>query len=237
MGLDASRNAWWRDVLEHGRHSRYAGYFDIDWESARAQLGERLLLPILADQYGAVLERGELRLDFDAPWGALVRTGITCSRCRRSRLAWSQEAHDRLQKRAGPGQSEVVELAAIIEELTSGMEGTARRRSRSSANGPAARGRTSLASSASLELVATHVREALAFNGHPGNADEESFDRLHGLLEAQAYRLSYWRTAVDEINYRRFFDVKEAPAACGWRIRWCLRRPINYYSNWSRKAW
>ena len=36
-----------------------------------------------------------------------------------------------------------------------------------------------------------------------------SFDQLHGLLESQAYRLAYWRTAFDEINYRRFFDVND----------------------------
>src|SRR5204862_8187022 len=43
------------------------------------------------------------------------------------------------------------------------------------------------------------------FNGTPG--DPHSFDRLHELLEDQAYRLAYWRTAAHEINYRRFFDL------------------------------
>src|SRR6185369_13206611 len=38
--------------------------------------------------------------------------------------------------------------------------------------------------------------------GHPA-----SFDALHALLEVEAYRLAYWRTAFHEINYRRFFDV------------------------------
>ena len=50
-------------------------------------------------------------------------------------------------------------------------------------------------------------REALlaVFNGVPGQAG--SFDALHELLEDQAYRLAYWRTASHEVNYRRFFDV------------------------------
>ena len=48
-------------------------------------------------------------------------------------------------------------------------------------------------------------RWSRSFNGEPGKA--ESFDALHELLEAQPYRLAYWRTASHEINYRRFFDI------------------------------
>ena len=45
------------------------------------------------------------------------------------------------------------------------------------------------------------------YNGIPGQP--ESFDLLHELLEQQPYRLSYWRTAMQEINYRRFFDIND----------------------------
>jgi (1->4)-alpha-D-glucan 1-alpha-D-glucosylmutase len=70
MAADPVSNPWWRDVLEHGQASPYADYFDIDWRPIKPELKGRVLLPILGDQYGLVLERGELRLAFDA--GAIV---------------------------------------------------------------------------------------------------------------------------------------------------------------------
>jgi (1->4)-alpha-D-glucan 1-alpha-D-glucosylmutase len=65
IALDAEGNQWWYDVLENGRASPFARYFDIDWDPVKRELKDRILLPILDDQYGAVLERGDLRLGFD----------------------------------------------------------------------------------------------------------------------------------------------------------------------------
>ncbi len=64
MGVLGGDNAWWLDVLENGRASAFAEYFDIDWHSADPALTGRVLLPLLGDQYGLVLERGELQLQF-----------------------------------------------------------------------------------------------------------------------------------------------------------------------------
>ena len=50
----------------------------------------------------------------------------------------------------------------------------------------------------------------LTFNGEKG--DPRSFDLLDELLNDQAYRLSHWRVATEEINYRRFFDINELAA-------------------------
>src|SRR5215510_13099989 len=66
MGLDASANHWWRDVLQHGQASPFADYFDIDWDPLTPELKGRILLPILQDGYGEVLERGELTLAFES---------------------------------------------------------------------------------------------------------------------------------------------------------------------------
>ena len=55
-------NRWWFDVLEHGRDSRYARYFDIDWEPSEPRLRNVILLPLLADHYGRALESGDIRL-------------------------------------------------------------------------------------------------------------------------------------------------------------------------------
>jgi (1->4)-alpha-D-glucan 1-alpha-D-glucosylmutase len=62
MGVGCDGNRYWDDVLKHGRASPFASYFDIDWHSRRATLEGKLLLPILPDQYGVCLERGELNL-------------------------------------------------------------------------------------------------------------------------------------------------------------------------------
>ena len=62
MGIDPRTNRWWRDVLENGPSSPYSAFFDIDWHPIKPELENRVLLPILGDQYGAALERGELRV-------------------------------------------------------------------------------------------------------------------------------------------------------------------------------
>src|SRR5262250_3438954 len=69
MGVMGSDNAWWLDVLENGESSAYAEFFDIDWEPLKDELQAKVLLPVLGDQYGTVLDRGELMLAFDAEKG------------------------------------------------------------------------------------------------------------------------------------------------------------------------
>ena len=62
MAISGRENAWWWDVLENGPSSRYAGYFDIDWDPPEAVLHRTILVPILGDHYGRILEAGELKL-------------------------------------------------------------------------------------------------------------------------------------------------------------------------------
>ena len=82
MGIGEPLNHWWMDVLENGPSSNYAPYFDIDWQPLKSDLRDKVLLPILGDQYGRVLERGELQVHFEA--GAfyllLLRSRISRSR-------------------------------------------------------------------------------------------------------------------------------------------------------------
>ena len=148
MGISTATNPWWRDVLAQGAASPAARFFDIDWDPFKTELRAKLLLPILGDQYGNVLDRGELRLElFD---GQLVLTYF--------------------DNRLPINPRDIGELHGVAE----------------------------MAPDAAARILA-------GFNGVLGDA--RSFDRLHELLEAQAYRLAYWRTAAHEINYRRFFDV------------------------------
>ena len=65
MGIAESANSWWMDVLENGPSSLVATCFDIDWHPLKPELENKVLLPILGDQYGSVLEKGELKLAFE----------------------------------------------------------------------------------------------------------------------------------------------------------------------------
>src|SRR6266576_2545509 len=69
MGVMGADNAWWLDVLENGEASAYADFFDIDWEPLKDELQGKVLVPVLADQYGVILDRGELKLTFDQEKG------------------------------------------------------------------------------------------------------------------------------------------------------------------------
>ena len=64
MGIARSANPWWQDVLENGPSSRYAPIFDIDWHPLKPELANKVLLPILGDSYGAMLERQEMKLEY-----------------------------------------------------------------------------------------------------------------------------------------------------------------------------
>jgi (1->4)-alpha-D-glucan 1-alpha-D-glucosylmutase len=212
MSVDAVENRAWRDVLENGPSALHADWFDIDWEPVKAALAHKVLLPILGDQYGTVLERGEIqlachegafeihygshRLPFNPELVPLVFEGITA--------ALNDASIDPESAR---------ELADILASFGRLPPYTVRDRARRDARrhqaqAAAARLARLLASDAAVSDVV--ARAVASINGRPG--DPESFDRLHTLLEHQAYRLAYWRTAFDEINYRRFFDVNELAA-------------------------
>jgi (1->4)-alpha-D-glucan 1-alpha-D-glucosylmutase len=65
MAIDPQANLKWRNVLENGPASQYAAFFDIDWDPVKPELKNEVLLPILDDQYGNVLEAGQLQIRFE----------------------------------------------------------------------------------------------------------------------------------------------------------------------------
>src|SRR4029453_8165895 len=201
-------NAWWRDVLENGPGAASAGFFDVDWTPVKPELRAKLLLPILGDQYGRVLERGELHLMFrdgalflryfDQELPIYAREGPHVYRT----------AVEPLVADLGTDHPQLNEFLSIISSLENIGPYTDVDRARAAEGHrekDVARGRLARLASESAE-VRRRIDEAVQrFNGEPGRA--ESFDNLHSLLEMQPYRLAYWRTALHEINYRRFFDV------------------------------
>jgi len=209
MGVDdAAANRWWWDVLENGICSPFSRYFDIDWDPVKDELQGRVLLPFLGDQYGRVLERGELALTYAD--GALVlryfeRTLPINPRRMPLVLRHGLEA---LQKAADDDDLDLRELLSVmtaLDNLPSKAESDPARIAERQREKEVARERLARLAERSAR-IRDHIESCVrAFNGTPG--DPHSFDGLHRLLEGQAYRLAYWRTAFHEINYRRFFDV------------------------------
>jgi (1->4)-alpha-D-glucan 1-alpha-D-glucosylmutase len=208
MGIDTGTNAWWNDLLENGPSAPAARFFDVDWTPVRAELHAKLLLPILGDQYGAVLERGELQLAFTD--GVLVvryfDQALPINPRQSPRVL--NLAVERLAAARGSDDSSLHELQSIIasmQNMPAHTEQDPARIAERQREKEVARARL-----ARLVAEAPPIREAIEaavrqYNGTPGQPS--SYDALHELLEAQAYRLAHWRTASHEINYRRFFDV------------------------------
>jgi (1->4)-alpha-D-glucan 1-alpha-D-glucosylmutase len=208
MGIGTGGNARWNDVLENGPSSAAAGYFDIEWAPVNDALYQKLLLPILGDQYGRVLERGELQLAFVD--GHLVLRYFD------TELPINPRQMPRVYRLALPALTEALgedspvlhEFESIIRSLQNLPPYTEQRREQKLERlreKQVARRRLRRLAEASPEVAREIEAAVRVFNGVPGRP--ETYDAMHDLLEAQAYRLSYWRTASHEINYRRFFDI------------------------------
>jgi (1->4)-alpha-D-glucan 1-alpha-D-glucosylmutase len=210
MGLDPQDNVWWRDVLESGMCSPFAEYFDIDWDPVKREIHQKILLPILGDQYGRVLERGELQLAYDD--GRLVLTYFDRRLPTNPRQATRvlRLGLDALEQELGhedPHLREFLSILTALHNLPAYTESDPARIVERHREKEIARERLARLVQASPR-IRQHIDEAIRVaNGTPG--DPASFDPLHDLLEAQAYRLAYWQTASHEINYRRFFDIND----------------------------
>ena len=208
MGIGKCMNPWWRDVLENGPGAASAVFFDVDWTPVKPELRAKLLVPILGDQYGNVLTRGELQLVFHD--GALSLTYFDNQLPINPREAARvyRSAVDPLKETVGPDDAKLHEFLSIVSSLenmpvyTESDAGRAAERQREK---EVARGRLERLVAESREVAEQIDAAVKRFNGEAGKPD--SFDALHDLLEAQPYRLAYWRTASHEINYRRFFDI------------------------------
>jgi (1->4)-alpha-D-glucan 1-alpha-D-glucosylmutase len=215
IGVLGAGNAWWLDVLEHGPASRYAGFFDIDWQPQNDQLHNKVLLPVLGAQYGDVLESGDLKLVFNRTEGAF---GVhyyehECPVDPREYPRVLGYRIERLASRLGAGDAALIELQRLIDAFgrLPRRDTTARQRKVDRTRDAAALKRRLAAVCAASPTVVEFIAENVAaLNGTPGDA--KSFDALDRLLTAQAWRLAYWRTASDDINYRRFFDVNDLAA-------------------------
>jgi (1->4)-alpha-D-glucan 1-alpha-D-glucosylmutase len=201
MGVGGSDNRLWLDVLEWGRASPYATWFDIDWEPAEARLRGHVLLPFLGQQYGVELESGNIALRLDRRDGSLS--------------AWYHHHRFPIAPRHYP---QVLHPASGQSPMLDGaLQGVASAVAPSNRSLPAIRkafaeARQALA--ASLDDSIAHVAIDGALQRFDA-ATAEGRDQLHDLLERQSYRVAWWRAAADEINYRRFFNINDL---AGFRV-------------------
>ena len=209
MGVSTS-TPWWRDVLQHGRASKYADFFDIDWNPLKPELHNKLLLPVLGGQYGDELEQGHLQVlnkdgefvikyyDHEFPLDPqtvpLIFEGL-------GSLPNGDDASAAgdLQKLA-----EMIEQLRTLPQHSSNDPEQSAERSRTWEK-LRPRWQTLLQESPTAKELAARALKHI--NGNP--ADPRSFDLLHLLLELQVYRLAHWRVSGEEINYRRFFDIND----------------------------
>lgn len=215
MGIASNENAWFQDVLENGPSSRYANYFDIDWHPLKSDLDCKVLLPVLGSQFGRALEDQELRLAFCQGAFYIHYYDRRFPIAPRSFELILRHRLDQLVTRASLDQARLVELQSIltaISHLPTRSEIAADRREERDREKEVIKRRLHRLCDecpAILEFIEENVAIFNGLRGVPG-----SFDLLDQLLQQQAYRLSLWRVAADEINYRRFFDVNELAAIC-----------------------
>lgn len=215
MGVGTDQNAWWQDVLENGPSSRYANFFDIDWRPLKFDLRDKVLLPVLGDQFGQVLESGQLRLEFQEGTFFLICYDRRYPLSPKSYLLILGYRLDELAQRFPPDMPHVLEYQSILTAIghlpPRSATDSAQREEREREKEVIKR-RLQRLCEESRELAEWIQENVRLYNGEPGRP--ESYDLLDKLLQEQAYRLSYWRVAADEINYRRFFDVNELAAIC-----------------------
>lgn len=198
MAITGPENSWWQDVLENGPSSRYASYFDVSWDPPEMQARNKVLLPVLGDHYGRVLDDGQLRLTrsgsayeiryYDHVYPVSPRTLDTllheaALQCGSNELAFLADAFGRLPVGTTTDHANVEQRHRDKEVLRKLL-------ARLTEDEPA---------------VAQALDAAIAaINSDP--------DRLDELLERQNYRLAFWRVTRRAVGYRRFFDINDLVA-------------------------
>ncbi|MDQ2696878.1 MAG: malto-oligosyltrehalose synthase, partial [Pseudomonadota bacterium] len=211
MGVMSSDNAWWLDVLENGPSAAHAGFFDIDWRPFKEELRGKVLLPVLGDQYGVVLESGELKLAFDADAGTFSvlyhQHRFPVDPQTYARILGHRP--ERLTSRLGEDDLRALELQSLATAFANlpGQDCDPERAAERNRDKEIHKRHLAELCRQSPDLAWFVEETVQEFNATPGEA--VTFDLLHGLLEVQAYRLAYWRVAADDINYRRFFDIND----------------------------
>lgn len=213
MGITGNQNDWWQDVLENGPSSIYSEFFDIDWQPVKKETEDKVLLPILGDHYGIVLENQEIQLAYENGQFVIkyfdhlfpVNPGTYPFV-----LAYQI---DTLQSQLPKDDANLLEYLSVInafQQLPSYHERDKEAKLLRHREKEIAKKRLVTLYHRSSEIRSFLETRIQLMNGKKGEAS--SFDILERLLNNQPYRLAFWRVASEEINYRRFFDINELAA-------------------------
>ncbi len=183
------------DVLERGSKSDYFQFFDVDWEHPWEGLKGRILAPFLGDPYGKNLEQGEIRLIYDEAGFAVSYYDIRMPLRLKSYAKVLSQGLENLQRLLGENNSVLIELKEIIIEANGEAPGRNMKK------------RLWDLYTRSHDIHIFIESNIEAFNGKKN--DPESFNPLDDLLSEQLFRLSFWKVASDDINYRRFFIIND----------------------------
>lgn len=206
-------NTWWMDVLENGPSSKYSDFFDIDWTPAKKELKNKVLLPFLGNQYGTVLENGELTLFFEEG-SFFVRYYDNLFPVRPQTYIHILEHRiddlKKLVRHDSPSFMEFMSIITALKNIPSFLETEPEKINERNREKEVAKKRLWTLYCEDTEIKSFINENIDIFNGIKG--DPKSFDLLDRLLSEQIYRLSYWPVATEEINYRRFFDINDLGA-------------------------
>jgi (1->4)-alpha-D-glucan 1-alpha-D-glucosylmutase len=200
----SSENPWWMDVLENGRDSTYAAFFDIDWEAPGSKYPEiqkdHIVLPILPDLYDRVLTDQRISLRIDEKGFYIEVEGNRIPINSKTYVPILETCIDLLTNSGAASQSAADQIRRILADVHALAPGTAAGRSQIKRN------------LWQIYLTVPPIRATLdeamrAFNGRRGDAS--SFIQLDSLISLQTYRPAFWRTSTEEVNYRRFFGLND----------------------------
>ena len=213
MGIAGNNNTWWQDVLENGQSSKYANYFDIDWTPVAKKLRHKVLLPVLGNFYGKVLENQELRLHYLD--GEFFITYYD------KKFPIDPQSYSKILKSKeellhqgpnvdGQDHQELLSIITAFKNLPTTNETDSEKIiERNREKEISKRRLKNLAQNSSY--IKDYIDTIIAlYNGN--KESPSSFDLMDDLLNVQVYYLAYWAVASQEINYRRFFDINELAA-------------------------
>ena len=205
MGIGRGENPWWRDVLQNGQAAEHADFFDIDWDPLKPELHDKLLLPILGNQYGDELESGRIKVEFHPDSGLVVRYYDTSLPIDPQTIPLIfAPVFESTPAASRPSIEPLLHQLQSLPHHSETEQGRIRERQH---RAPELLRKLSETIAKDAVLRELTDRALAAINGRTG--EPSSFDSLHNLLEAQVYRLAHWRVSAEEINYRRFFDINE----------------------------
>ena len=199
------QNRMLMDVLENGEASPFFDFFDIDWQHPYESMRGKVLAPFLGGFYGECLEKGEIALHYDRHGLGVRYFSLQLPVNLESYSEVLTQNLNLLRKRLGSHHLDFIKLLGVLYALKNIPP---KQESADRADQILFVKRMLWELYTGTPEIKEHLDTNIArFNGTPGNP--ESFSLLDRLLSQQHYRLSFWKVAAEELDYRRFFNINE----------------------------